>query len=74
MWVHWQMEAEKENNGFYVYRIDGNGEKRVSEMEPGAAFKYGDDPVYGEHYSFFDETGTASSLYYVVAHGAKRNI
>ena len=74
VWVHWQMEAEKENNGFYVYRIDGNGEKRVSEMEPGAAFKYGDDPVYGENYSFFDETGTASNLYYVVAHGAKRSM
>ena len=62
VWVHWQMEAEIENNGFFVYRVDGNGETRISEMEPGAAFKFGAGPVYGENYSFFDENGTAASL------------
>ncbi len=74
VWVHWQMESEIENNGFYVYRIDGNGETRISEMEPGAAFKLGDGPAYGENYSFFDENGSTSSLYLVEARGSKRNV
>ena len=74
VWVHWQMDAEIDNNGFYVYRIDSNGGTRISEMEPGAAFKFADGKVYGEQYSFFDEAGTAASLYYVEARGSKRNV
>lgn len=74
VWVHWKMEAEHGNQGFYVYRIDSRGEARVSEFEMGGAMKSSDPAVYEQNYSFFDETGAADSVYYVEALGGRRTV
>ena len=71
VWVHWQMEAEYDNYGFYVYKINGSGRTRISEMEIGSAFKQGNAPLFGENYSFFDAYGTAADTYFVEARTSK---
>lgn len=65
-WLEWQMTAEQGNAGFYVYRIDSTGKHRVTKsLISGSAMHAGDQPLYGEKYSFFDVNGTFGSLYYV---------
>lgn len=71
VWVHWQMEIEQNNLGFYVYRVDKTGERVVSEFEMGSAFKTGAQPLYEEHYTFYDRTGNSDSVYFVESLGSK---
>lgn len=66
-YLRWVMAAEKDNAGFYVYRMDKSGMQQVSEMLPGAIFKYGDQPVESETYTFFDRAGSLGSTYQIVA-------
>lgn len=65
-WLEWQMTAEQGNAGFFVYRIDSRGKHLVTDsLINGAAMHTGNQPIYGEKYSFFDVDGTFGSLYYV---------
>ena len=71
VWVHWQMEVEQSNLGFYVYRVDKTGEQVVSEFELGSVFKSGEQPLYGEHYRFYDAAGNSDSVYFVESQGSQ---
>ena len=65
-WLEWQMTAEQGNAGFFIYRIDANGKHLVSDsLINGSAMHAGNQPLYGEKYSFFDVNGTIGALYYV---------
>ncbi len=67
--VEWQMALETNNVGFNVYRLDGNGTKLVSpSLILGSAAKSGSKSTPGEKYSFYDEEGTLSSVYYIQNH------
>ena len=68
-WVHWQMEVETNNQGFYVYRMDTRAAEPVSEFILGGSFKSIEPTVYGEHYSFFDPSGNVDSQYIVETYG-----
>ena len=67
-WLTWQMNREVNNLGFRVYKL--NGKER--ELVPGGDFikgsetLYGSDPVSGERYDLFDQTGTLEDQYVVV--------
>ena len=64
--VKWEMAAETNNVGFYVYRIDQNGSRIVSpEMTMGSSSRYGAQRVSGEKYSFFDQNGDTQGAYYI---------
>lgn len=69
VWVHWQMEVETNNQGFYVYRMDTRAAEPVSEFILGGGFKSIEPTVYGEHYSFFDPSGNVDSQYIVETFG-----
>lgn len=69
-WVRWRMIAEKENAGFYVYRI-AKHEQVVSEFIMGSAFSAGSATQYGNEYSFFDPNGSQNSQYVVQSQGMK---
>ena len=63
--VEWQMAVERDNLGFLVYRIDGGGTRQISpEVILGSA-RAGSDPLFGESYSFYDQSGDGGSVYYV---------
>lgn len=64
--VEWQMSIETNNAGFLVYRMDGAETVQASpDMILGSAATRGTSAVPGEKYSFFDESGTAGSVYFV---------
>ncbi|MGD9589473.1 MAG: C25 family cysteine peptidase [Pyrinomonadaceae bacterium] len=64
--VEWEMDAETDNAGFTVHRIDGAGaEVATSSMILGSSASYGKKRVTGERYSFFDENGGPGAVYYV---------
>lgn len=65
--LRWKMSAEVRNAGFIIYRVGAFGEQPISDFIPGASFRYPNQPVYGEEYTFFDAGGSASALYYVEA-------
>lgn len=66
--VEWEMAAEKNNFGFYVYRIDPDGRTQVAEdLIQGSASKVGSRSLQGEAYSVFDPNGEAGSVYVVEA-------
>lgn len=62
-WIRWQMEVERENAGFYVYRSSKFGEKIISELIAGSAITTGKDAVYDKEYAFFDPKGGMDSVY-----------
>ncbi len=66
-WVLWQMDAEKKNAGFRVYRMDKSGETLVSGFIPGSSFTYGDQLLTGEEYHFYDPKGSQDAAYAVEA-------
>lgn len=64
--VEWQMVSEKDNYGFYVYRIDGAGKTMVgNDIVPGVYFAPGGNRGSGEKYSIFDRNGSAEAVYIV---------
>lgn len=65
-YLRWQMDFEKNNTGFYVYRYDSSGPKLVSEyMVGGSATRVGTQILYGETYNLFDPEGEYGSAYVV---------
>ncbi len=66
-WVLWQMEAERKNAGFRVYRMDKSGETLISGFIPGSSFTYGDQLLTGAEYNFYDPKGSLESTYTVEA-------
>lgn len=68
-YIRWRMGEEVANAGFYVYRMGRFGGRIVSEMLPGAAFRYGNDPVAGQAYNYFDPEGTMGAAYFIEAVG-----
>ena len=66
-WIVWQMESELKNAGFYVYRLNDNGESIVSDFIRGSWLTVGDEVLYGRDYHFFDPSGSYSSTYFVEA-------
>src|SRR5688500_14161485 len=66
--IEWQTVVEKDNLGFYVYRVDGNGKQLVNEnIVPGSYFTIGRERTYGERYSILDTRGSLESVYIVEA-------
>ena len=64
--VEWQMTAERDNLGFLVYRIDSGGTRQISpDVIMGSAARAGSQPLFGESYSFYDQSGDGGSVYYV---------
>ncbi|HEY8561361.1 MAG TPA: C25 family cysteine peptidase [Pyrinomonadaceae bacterium] len=77
VYVRWQTEHENKNLGFYLYRVGANGPELVSDgFIPGGRTFSSEDVVYGENYSYFDERGDASSIYYIesIQSNGNRNI
>ncbi len=70
VWIEWQMASEKNNYGFYVYRIDGSGKSIVGEdVVQGSYFRAGNQRTYGETYSALDRNGSLEAAYIVEAVG-----
>ena len=66
--IEWQMEKEKGNMGFRVFRIDSGVRVQVNEeMVYGSAARAGSFPLYGEKYSAFDGDGGLGSAYVIEA-------
>lgn len=64
--VKWEMAAETNNFGFYVYRNDGSALNLVSQDAVlGSAATYGASRTSGNQYSVFDRDGNGQSSYYV---------
>lgn len=64
--VEWVMDAETDNAGFHVYRVNGvSSEVATEDMVLGSAATRGSKRVSGERYSFFDAAGGLDSVYYV---------
>ncbi|MEJ7847681.1 MAG: C25 family cysteine peptidase [Pyrinomonadaceae bacterium] len=64
--VEWQMTAERDNLGFLVYRIDSGGIRQISpDVIMGSAARAGSQPLFGESYSFYDQSGDGGSVYYI---------
>ncbi len=65
-WVLWQMEAERSNVGFRVYRVEAAGNTLISDdIILGSAARAADQPLYGEEYQYFDEAGEPGSAYVI---------
>lgn len=67
--IRWRMNAERNNLGFYVYRVDQDGERAVSDLKPGSAFTNGKEPLVGGEYEHFDADGSTGSSYFIETHG-----
>ena len=66
--IEWQTVAEKENYGFYVYRVDGKGKQLVGDdIVAGSYFAVGNQRTSGDRYSILDPHGSLESLYVVEA-------
>jgi hypothetical protein len=73
VWVRWRMVSERDNAGFYVYRMSKLGERVVSELIPGSSFKAGSQTLYDEVYVFFDPTGSLNSTYTIESYSMAGN-
>jgi hypothetical protein len=68
VFIEWQTVTEKDNYGFYVYRVDERGKHLVDEnIVPGSYFAIGAERTYGERYSIIDTRGSLESVYIVEA-------
>lgn len=66
--ISWVMTEETRNAGFYVYKSDANGLRRVDEiMVPGSWATSRNDTVYERSYEVYDRFGSMSAAYYVEA-------
>lgn len=66
VWIEWQMVSEKNNYGFYVYRIDGSGKSIVGkDVVQGSYFRAGNQRIDGETYSTIDRNGSPEAVYVV---------
>ena len=64
--IKWEMAAETNNFGFYVYRNDGSGSNMVSQDAVlGSSTTYGASRTSGNQYSLFDRDGNSNGSYYV---------
>ncbi len=64
--VSWEMTAEPETVGFYVYRVENGVSSLVSDtMTLGAATRAGADPNGGERYQVYDPQGNKGSSYLI---------
>lgn len=67
VWLEWEMNVERNNIGFFVYRITKTGAERVApeRLIQGSGPNRGDRPSYGSKYNLFDRNGSFRSVYYV---------
>lgn len=64
--IRWEMQKETGVIGYYVHRVDPNGDNVVnSEIVFGSSARVGTQPLYGETYGFIDRSGTHASSYYI---------
>ena len=64
--VQWQMSAERNAVGYYVYRLDEGQPTLVSDkITLGAAIRPGTDADSGESYHLYDPNGRLGSTYFV---------
>ncbi len=64
--VRWRMAVEAETLGYYVYRIDANGETLVSDQLIAASgMRAMPQPSFNEEYSLLDNEGSLGSIYVV---------
>ncbi|CAN5672586.1 hypothetical protein BH24ACI3_BH24ACI3_03600 [soil metagenome] len=65
-YLKWEMAVERNNFGFNIYRIDGDGKNLANnEIVGGSSLLFGSEPVYGETYSFVDPLGRDGSVYMI---------
>lgn len=70
VWLRWRMNIESENLGFHVYRLEGNDRVLVNpKLIAGSFFRSTEQSVFGENYSFFDESGLIGSAYEIESLG-----
>lgn len=66
VYLKWQMEIERNNLGFNVYRFDGFRKIKVNPgLIGGGLLKNGVETLYGFNYSFFDPDGKFRSTYVI---------
>src|SRR5215213_2710866 len=66
VYISWQTEYENKNLGFYLYRVGAKGTELVTDgFIAGGRTTSSEDVVYGGRYSYFDETGDSTSVYYI---------
>jgi hypothetical protein len=67
VWFEWEMEAERNNIGFFVYRIGKKGAQPVaaSKLVEGSALRVGNQALYGAKYNVFDPYSSFRSVYYI---------
>jgi hypothetical protein len=64
--IEWQTAVEKDNYGFIVYRVDGNGRQQVgNDIVHGSYFAVGKQRTFGQSYSILDRQGSLESVYIV---------
>lgn len=65
-WLRWETDIERENLGFYVYRIVGGQPELASQtLIPGAYLQARDGKITAGTYTFFDPRGDANSIYQI---------
>src|SRR5262245_58408034 len=52
--IRWKTESETGNLGFYVYRVDKDGNTKVGNFVGGSAAHFGAETVSDQEYSSFD--------------------
>jgi hypothetical protein len=70
VFIQWEMNLETNNAGFVVYRFDSAGRHQVTpSLINGSAPIFGDQPIGGESYSFFDPEGRPGDIYQIESLG-----
>lgn len=66
--IRWEMNQEKGNAGFMIYRQTPKGLEAVNDsLKPSTSLKFIAEPSYGESYEIFDDHGTIGTEYVIEA-------
>lgn len=65
VWLKWETDAESNNLGFYVYRVNGGERELVSPFIAGAYLQARENKITAGSYSFFDRFGDVNSSYVI---------
>lgn len=64
--VRWEMAVEKENVGFFVYRVGAGDSELVNpRMLPGSTSRAGNRTTNGDIYTVFDPVGDLGTYYFI---------
>ena len=66
VYLKWQTEHEKNNFGFFVYRISDAGTELINPSPvAGSYLQYGEEKSFGKNYGFYDAGGDLNSQYVI---------